>query len=69
MYDRIEVIRKKNFGISYLRRRNILIELIISILFDKFMVMASSLMLGLINDMRQDGTYKDQEQSLVFMAM
>ena len=33
------------------------------------MVMASSLMLGLINDMQQDGTYKDQEQSLVFMAM
>ena len=33
------------------------------------MVMASTLMLGLINDMRQDGTYKDQEQSLVFMAM
>ena len=55
--------------ISLLRKRKNHIEFIIRILFDKVMVMASSLMLGLINDMRQDRTYKDQEQSLVFMAM
>ena len=31
--------------------------------------MSSSLTIGLINDMRQDGTYKDQDQRVrVFMA-
>ena len=36
-------------------------------IFDKFRVMSSSLMLDLINDMRQDGAYKDQEQSFSFL--
>ena len=69
MYHRNEVICEMWHFIFLLRKRKIHIEFIIRILFDKVMVMASSLMLGLINDMRQDGTYKDQEQSLVFMAM
>ena len=36
---------------------------------DKLRVMSISLPIGLINDMRQDGTYKDQDQRVrVFMA-
>ena len=46
---------------------NVLYYQTIKEIFDKFRVMSSSLMLDLINDMRQDGTYKDQEQSFSFL--
>ena len=57
------------FSLNLCYFNNVLYYQTIKEIFDKFRVMSSSLMLDLINDMRQDGTYKDQEQSLVFMAM